>query len=345
MGIKAVKLLFHGVVIFAGVVSLGLSIVINLAQKVEPVTYLWFQFASMLAPIIIFFNIFLLIYWIVKKRVYLLIPLTAIAINFNFITNIVGLNFFKSGSSESASKKIVVSTYNVNYFSYSKEINAPGIAKIMFDNRVDVLAMQEFEPGFYLNLEELKGEFEYLPYSSINLDEGAIGMAIFSKYPILKSEKIHFKETGNGALWADINVKGDTMRFICTHLQTTSYYSAFGRGASYLIKKMGINYKKRAEQVKIIRNLIDTTKYPVVVFGDFNDTPCGYVYSTIKGNDMDDCFSKANFQLGGTYLWTFGLLRIDYILHDKFFKTLSYKRIRTDLSDHRPIISELEYTK
>jgi endonuclease/exonuclease/phosphatase family metal-dependent hydrolase len=257
----------------------------------------------------------------------------------------VGLNFSKPQVEEVSSNKIVVSTYNVNYFSYKKEINAPGIARIMYDNGVDVLAMQEFEPGFYLNLEELKGEFEYLPYSSINLDEGAIGMAIFSKYPVLRSKKISFNETGNGALWADINVKGDTIRFICNHLQTTSYYSANGKGVSYLIKKMCANYKKRADQVKIIRNLIDTTKFPIIVLGDFNDTPCGYVYNTVKGKELEDCFYKANFQLGGTYLWTFGLLRIDYIFHDKFFKTISYKRIRTDLSDHRPIISELEYSK
>jgi endonuclease/exonuclease/phosphatase family metal-dependent hydrolase len=345
MGIKAVKLLFHWLVVLSGVAGLAMAIVVYLAHKVEPEANVWFQFAAMISPFIILFNIVLFIYWTVKKRVYLLIPLTAIAISFNLITNIVGSNFFKSGSSDSASKKIVVSTYNVNYFSYSKEINAPGIAKIMYDNKVDVLAMQEFEPGFYFNLDELKGEFGYLPYYAINLDEGAIGMAIFSKYPILRSMKIGFKETGNGALWADINVNGDTVRFICNHLQTTSYYSAYGYGASYLIKKMAANYKKRAQQVKIIRSLIDTTKFPLVVFGDFNDTPRGYVYSAIQEKGMEDCFSKANFQLGGTYLWTFGLIRIDYIFHDKFFKTLSYKRIRSDLSDHRPIISELEFTK
>ena len=37
--------------------------------------------------------------------------------------------------------------------------------------------------------------------------------------------------------------------------------------------------------------------------------------------------------------------RIDMVFHSKEFRTLSYKRLKTSLSDHYPVITSLELTQ
>lgn len=343
MGVKAIKVFFNAWVVVFGFISLVVSFIIFTAYRIDPEIYVWHQYPVMFSPFIVLFNIALLIFWIIRKKLWLIIPVAALVLNYKFIISIIGLNFNNSEVNEFKGNKITISTFNVNYFSYKKEVNAPQIAKEMYEKGVDILTMQEFEPTVYFNIEELKGEFDCLPYSSVNLDKERIGMAIFSKHPILHSEKINFKNTGNGALWADVLIHGDTVRVICVHLQTTGYYSTYGHGVRALARKMEENFRMRAAQVKEVRELIDTTSHPVILAGDFNDTPHSYVYTAMKGDNLEDSFDEAKFQMGGTFFRTLGLLRIDYIFHSKHFKTLTYYSERSDLSDHLPIFSVLGY--
>jgi endonuclease/exonuclease/phosphatase family metal-dependent hydrolase len=343
MGVKAVKVFFNGWVVVIALLSLAVAYIISSADRIDPQIYVWHQYPVMFSPLIVLFNFALLVYWLVKRKIWALIPVLALVLNFKFITSIVGLNFGNTDVKNFSGKTITVSTFNVNYFSYKKDVNAPRIAKEMSNKSVDILAMQEFEPTVYFNLDELRGEFDCLPYSSVNLDNDRIGMAIFSKHPIIKSEELNFENTGNGALWADILIHKDTIRFICTHLQTTGYYSTYGQGIKAVFKKMEENFIRRANQVKVVRELIDTTRHPVIVCGDFNDTPHSFVYSAMKGDNLIDAFEKARFQMGGTFFRTLGLLRIDYIFHSKELETLTFFSERSDLSDHLPIYSVLGY--
>ncbi|MDP3453065.1 MAG: endonuclease/exonuclease/phosphatase family protein [Bacteroidales bacterium] len=343
MGVKAVKIFFRGWIVISGAISLVLSIIISKAYYLDPETYLWVQYANTFAPLIIAFNLFLFFNWLFRRKIWILIPLASLVMNYNHFSLIIGMNFPGSSTVEIPGNRLIVSSFNVNYFSYKREMNAPGVASLMQTNNVEILAMQEFEPTIYFNLNELKGEFDFLPNSSINIDDKDIGMAIFSKYPIIRSEKVNFEDSANGALWADIDINGDTVRIINNHLQTTGYYSTYGLGLSTIISGMAENFLKRAEQAKVIRQIIDTTRYPVIICGDFNDTPLSYVYGTILGEDLNDSFNSSKFQTGGTFFRTLGLLRIDYIFHSRDFKTVKFYNIPTSLSDHRPIFSVLEY--
>jgi len=342
MGVKAIKLYFRGVVLLITIASLILSISINPAYKTDPETSLWLQYASTLAPFILIFQISLIIYWLFHHKIWFLIPLVAIVINHKYLTSIVGFNFGKTP--ENKALNITVCSYNVNFFNYLNDIKAPEIARLIVKNNVDILAMQEFDANSYYNVNEITGEFDFMKYNAIYANEkNSIGMAIFSKYPIIRSSKINFNNTGNCFMWADVLIGQDTVRIINNHLQTTGYYSSYSRGLAYVYKKAGENFLARAIQAKIIRSFIDFTTYPVIVCGDFNDTPQGYVYSKIKGNDLKDSFIEKGRGLGGTYRRTFSLMRIDMILFSNHFKARSYKSINSPLSDHKPIFSELEY--
>ena len=80
--------------------------------------------------------------------------------------------------------------------------------------------------------------------------------------------------------------------------------------------------------------------YPIIICGDFNDTPLSFSYHTLA-NELIDSFEKAGRGIGNSHT-KIPFLRIDYILHDSFFKTVKYNKHREALSDHYPISSELK---
>jgi len=115
-----------------------------------------------------------------------------------------------------------------------------------------------------------------------------LGIATFSKYPILKKSRIPFNTSYNAAMYTDILVGTETLRVFNVHLQSIRF-----RQEDYAfmdtvrlkhpnqqmrgIKNIGSQLKKafimRAEQAEIIANYIKDSPYPVVVMGDFNDNP------------------------------------------------------------------------
>ena len=93
----------------------------------------------------------------------------------------------------------------------------------------------------------------------------------------------------------------------------------------------------RANQVDVLKDYITRSPYPVIVCGDFNDTPGSYTYHQMTIG-LHDSFCRAGSGfLGSTYAGNFPSFRIDYILYDDAFTANSYSRSDFDLSDHYPV--------
>ena len=95
----------------------------------------------------------------------------------------------------------------------------------------------------------------------------------------------------------------------------------------------------RARQVQLVRNLIDTTKYPVILAGDFNDLPSTYTFRTLKGK-LRDNFIYGGLGTAGTYKGKLSFLRIDYILSSSSINCIKYYSDSKEWSDHNPVIAE-----
>jgi len=99
-------------------------------------------------------------------------------------------------------------------------------------------------------------------------------------------------------------------------------------------------YIQRARQAKQLKSHIGEISLPVIICGDFNDTPVSYVYRTVR-KGLKDSFVEAGKGFGKTYEQIFPSFRIDYILHSKDLHAAEFKTIKAGLSDHYPLVSTL----
>ena len=98
-------------------------------------------------------------------------------------------------------------------------------------------------------------------------------------------------------------------------------------------------FQQRAAQAKAVKLAIKKSPHPVIVAGDFNDSPVSYTYRTLaKG--MQDAFLKKGFGIGATYADGIPLYRIDYLLFDRQFKIHDFDVIKKRFSDHYPIVAK-----
>jgi len=306
-------------------------------------------FAGLLLPATVFTSLILVIYWSVRKKLILLIPLASIIINYNPILSNFQIRIPGNYKLYSDEEILKVVSYNIHEFVYGNMQTSTGyISGFVGEEKADIACFQEFDVNGQLHMGELAGFFDFLPFYAVaESDENQIGMAIFSKYPVIRWEKINFKNTGNGILWADIQITDTkTIRVINAHLQTTSLNRWGNLTAGEKIKKIKSNAVLRAQQARKITEIADKATTPVIICGDFNDTPSSYTYSTVKQKRFTDGFREAGTGIGGTFRGFAGLgkfVRIDYILHSKDFRSIRYNSPNLEWSDHKPVISELVY--
>jgi endonuclease/exonuclease/phosphatase family metal-dependent hydrolase len=179
------------------------------------------------------------------------------------------------------------------------------------------------------------------------------GIATFSKYPIIHKEAIDFEESLNGCMSSDLVIGSDTVRVYNCHLQSIRLRKDYHDLLDSLIfnysekqldelkdisVRMKQAYIQRAEQADLLAKHIRSSPYPVIVCGDFNDTPISYTYHKLARN-LRDAFIEAGSGIGNTFRGNLPYARIDYILYSDSLQAHHYRTYKTDLSDHYPVIT------
>jgi endonuclease/exonuclease/phosphatase (EEP) superfamily protein YafD len=103
------------------------------------------------------------------------------------------------------------------------------------------------------------------------------------------------------------------------------------------------NFEKRSFQADSISRLVEASTLPVIVCGDFNDTPASYAYHRLKGN-LTDSFRSCGYGYAYTYRYMHKLFRIDYVFYpSEMFVGDKYESPDVAFSDHNPVIVGLGF--
>ncbi|MCK9305547.1 MAG: endonuclease/exonuclease/phosphatase family protein [Bacteroidales bacterium] len=297
-----------------------------------------------LSPFILVFSLGATIYLLYKRSWWALLTAAAILLNTGSIIPYFKVFYKREVFNSEGKSGLIIASYNIHEFNLMDHTSSlADIADNLLRKGADLISFQEYEPSPLLNEAESEAAFGAFPYKHIvKKSVFCNGMAIFSRHPIKNSGRITFPGSSNGAIWADINYSGITVRLVNLHLQTTGYNSNKEKGVISLLKSMVNNNRIRAEQAGIVRSFADTVAYPLIISGDFNSTQESYAMRTIK-RDMKDAFLEGGLGFPGTLRGLFGFHRIDFILYTGDFKCIRSQHERFRWSDHYPVIAELEY--
>ncbi len=266
---------------------------------------------------------------------------------------------------DSADKSMKILTYNVQIFNlFGNSLFGDQQQKIfdfIFKVDPDIICFQEFYVNELKNfsiyrVNGLLKQYEHRHIVWIQKGEySRYGIAIYSKFPLINKEELSFQNSSNISIYSDVAMGYDTVRIFNNHLQSINFdnksYEFITNQKTYSqsekireLQNISVRLKdafiKRGQQANFLAKKIDESSYPVVVCGDFNDTPVSYTYRTIR-EDMKDAFIEAGSGFGSTYGGRFPSYRIDYILHSSSLKTQSFNTERIKHSDHYPVMARI----
>ena len=352
------------------IVALATLVFSYFAPFVHPDTFELLPFFGLAYPIIIAVNLLFLLYWALLKTRWFFIVLFFIIIGGKLHFRTIGISFdpFTASQNDSVWK---IMSYNVRLFDvYNETIekrneNRNGILAYVQEVEPDVVCFQEFfhqdKPSSFSTkdtLIELLGMRNYHErYSHKIRNRQNFGICMLSKYPIIAKGDVmfdNFASTDNYCIFADIVKHGDTIRVYNIHLQSIKLqqedYEMFGATNNVpkekkstfrlLIDKLTIAYPARAQQALKVIEHMETSPYPVVVCGDFNDTPMSYVYNQFN-QKLVDSFLETRFGLGITYAGRVPAGRIDYIFHDPRLQAQQFTIQKKAFSDHYAVSCEI----
>lgn len=337
-----------------------------LAAYVRPDVNWMFAFAGLVFPYAVMANLFFVLIWMFLWNKLFLMSLLALLICWNRLTNYIQLDK-KEVSDQQNNEPLKLMSYNVQIFdlyNWKKDhISTKGqdILKLMSTEKPDFLCLQEYHAGKRnkVDISDSIKKHTGLKYSHIAfVNKGGkdmpYGIATFSRWPVIKKQVINFDNNLiNFCIYTDIVVDNDTIRLFNIHLESvrlsredylyveelprnTDSQEIFSENSKKILRKFKRAYINRTPQVIKVKEIINESPYPVVVCGDFNDTPSSYTYHHLSENLLD-AFKESGHGVGMTYAGSLPSFRIDYILHDKRIESVNFETLKSNFSDHYPI--------
>lgn len=288
--------------------------------------------------------------------------LLALILSYSLIFDHFQISSFKNDSFQKENTVSILSfnakNLSNNNYNRGDKVIRDSIMFFIDEQNADIICFQEFQSYPTRSVHSIKEYQETLghkyvsevPYLKKNTHEFVDLLVMFSKFPVFNQHPFYMDGKSYG-FYLDISMKGDTIRVFNLHLESNHFnendYSIFSEKEVNLnenkrnqillllqkIKKYSV---KRSYQSRTIQNEIEQSPYPVIVAGDFNDTPSSFTVHYIR-QDLKDAFREKGIGYGNTFNGNLPPMRIDYLFFPESMEVLDFKIIKTELSDHYPI--------
>lgn len=235
----------------------------------------------------------------------------------------------------SAPASIRVLTYNIHHGEgQDKKLDLNRIAATILSTRADIVALQEVDRGVERSgRRDLPAELAALTGMEVHFERniahqgGDYGNAVLTRFPIRERRNLHFAMNRpgeqRGALQVTLDVGGRELVFLSTHLDARR------------------DDAERIDSVDQLRSALASSHgRPVILCGDFNDTPGSRTHAKLK-SFLTDAWEAVGHGPGATFPAHAPANRIDYIwIAGATIAPLSIAVPDAEGSDHLPVLAE-----
>ena len=344
----------------ASVATALLMVAVGYSDRLNPQTFSWLCCAGMVFPFFVVANALFVPVWIVVRWQRLCIPVAGFVLAYWPIRLYFPISFGGNAGSDA----ITVVSYNVcgfgGNFRYDHAVDT--VAAYLQRTGADIVCLQEDMGGKGgSGFDKMKALYAYndtVHVQSVPGTTNAVG--IHTRFPIVGKERIDYESEVNGSVAFFLLVEGDTVLVVNNHFEGTHLTDALRRGYKDVLRgqmerkeaesqihqivgRLTEHMKKRAPQAQTVHRYIEAHgHYPVIVCGDFNDTPISYTRHTVA-QGLTDCFAAAGRGLGLSYNQKGFNLRIDHMMCSDYFEPQQcFVDSKMDASDHFPLVCRLK---
>lgn len=362
---------FYFVLVLNGIAIIGL-LASYLAGSISPAIFWPLAFAGLAYPVMLLLTMGFTILWAFKRKWKLLLfHIVLIAVRGDLVAS-----HFQLGGGDIAPEEagIRVMSYNVHLFgAYEMEDNARPLTTILGNiaaEQSDIVCIQEFFSGGRKNSASAQKQFDSFfarrkahleSYGNLSAKEYSSGTALatVTGYPIVGRGRLSARNSASmRCVFTDLRIGTDTVRLYNVHLESIRIrdedFDAMNQALKLddssdflhlkaIGRKVRDAFVNRAELSDTLAAHIAQCPHPLIVCGDFNDTPASYSYQRIaKG--LKDSFREAGSGFGVTYA-RIPLFRIDNILYSRQFRASEHRVHHWPHSDHFAVTATLHLTQ
>lgn len=323
-------------------------------------------FVMLATPVLYLLNAAFFLMWLFSWSRKALLSLIVLIFGFPLIPRTFTFHFKEKKVYNTTPFKVL--SYNLmysdapNYVHKHQKANTIGILKTIDTLKADIKCFQElYNWDDFKDLRTIHQLTKNTPYytymhssPSNNEGQGEIGLAIFSKFPIIKKREEYWKLNNNGMLAADIVINKDTIRVLNVQLrsmgirvekviQAQTDDARVKKETRNIISQLKEGFEVRSRQVMELEKWIIDSPYPLILCGDFNEIPFGFSYGTAK-KYLANSFEDRGSGFGFTYNRLPNFIRIDNQFYNaKKFNLLHFQTL-SDIpySDHNPIVGQYQ---
>lgn len=349
-------------------VLLWLLVAIGCVQ-IPPHVFWPASFGALTLPVALVLNILAALYWLLRDWRVAALPLLAALLTWPHLQRGIALHPFYTAAAPTGqdARQVRLLSANVRIFNVYPQLRDPDLASSrkliqwLADNPADILCLQEFynEPNgsredkqVFRTVEKLgrqAGRGSFLSKTLTNSIGAEFGLAIFSRFPIVKRGTISFgKLTQNHAMFADLRLPtGDTIRVYNFHLQSMSmeekaivdsYSSKEGlkREGRGLLRRYKRGLIARSVQIDTLTRRFERCRYPILLCADLNDVPYSYSYDQLADR-FQNAWTTVGTGVGATYNGRLPFVRIDHQFASPHWTVEDFQvNYEIPYSDHYP---------
>ena len=355
--IKQLKTFTVNLVAGANIATVILMLCSGYADRLNPAEYPMLSCLSLAFPVFLIVNMLFLFFWLTFKWRKVWIPIVGYLLAYPPLSLYMPLNFHQEV--EEGSLKII--SYNVCQYggNFKYEQGFDTVFSYLKRQQADIVCLQEDADTWRrFVMQRYKKIYDYNDTTIFCNDAlGMNGVGIHTRVPILKKERIAYQSRANGSVAYYLKLdNGDTLLVINNHLEGThlskedrANYERMIKGkmkrdtvreeSVMLLEKLARSAAKRAPEADAVHAYIESHRqYPIIVCGDFNESPISYAHRTIA-QGLHDCFAETGKGFGLSYNRKGYYVRIDHIFCSDHFEPQKCE-IDSDMdaSDHFPML-------